>query len=198
MTNQILPDQVLDQLFRQARSHNGWQPREVSDAQLEQIYDLMKMGPTALNSCPARIVFIKSDEAKQRLKACLNEGNINKSMTAPVVALVGMDMEFYTKLEKLWPHNADAASWYIGKPDKIKENAFRNSSLQGAYLIMAVRSLGLDAGPMSGFNFDKMDETFFPGGKVKSNFICAIGYGDDTKLYPRGPRLEFTEACKIV
>jgi len=198
MTNQILSEQALDQLFRQARSHNGWQARDVSDAQLEQIYDLMKMGPTALNSCPARIVFIRSDEAKQRLKACLNEGNVNKSMTAPVVALIGMDMEFYNKLDKLWPHNVDAASWYIGKPDKIRENAFRNSSLQGAYLIMAARSLGLDAGPMSGFNFDKMDETFFPDGKVKSNFICAIGYGDDSKLYPRGPRLEFAEACNII
>ena len=111
MTNQILSEQALDQLFRQARSHNGWQARDVSDAQLEQIYDLMKMGPTALNSCPARIVFIRSDEAKQRLKACLNEGNVNKSMTAPVVALIGMDMEFYNKLDKLWPHNVDAASW---------------------------------------------------------------------------------------
>jgi 3-hydroxypropanoate dehydrogenase len=198
MKEQVFPDQILDQLFRQARSHNGWQPREVTDAQLQQIYDLMKMGPTALNSCPARIVFIKSDEAKQRLKTCLNEGNITKSMTAPVVALIGMDLEFYTKLTKLWPPNADAASWYIGKPDKIQENAFRNSSLQGAYLIMAVRSLGLDAGPMSGFNFDKMDATFFPDGKIKSNFICAIGYGDEGKLYPRGPRLDFAEACTVI
>lgn len=198
MTQEVLPDHILDQLFRQARSHNGWQTREVSDAQLEQIYDLMKMGPTALNSCPARILFIKSEAAKQRLKACLNAGNVDKSMTAPVVALIGMDMEFYTKLEKLWPHNADAASWYIGKPDKIAENAFRNSSLQGAYLIMAVRSLGLDAGPMSGFDFAKMDDTFFPDGKVKSNFICAIGYGDESKLYPRGPRLDFAEACQVL
>ena len=198
MKHQALPEQALDQLFRQARSHNGWQDREVTDAQLQQIYDLMKMGPTALNSCPARIVFIKSQAAKQRLKACLNEGNITKSMTAPVVALIGMDLEFYTKLIKLWPHNADAASWYVGKTDKIQENAFRNSALQGAYLIMAVRSLGLDAGPMSGFNFGKMDETFFPDGKIKSNFICAIGYGDESKLYPRGPRLDFAEACTVI
>jgi 3-hydroxypropanoate dehydrogenase len=198
MEHQVLPDNVLDQLFREARSHNGWQQRDVTDAQLEQIYELMKMGPTSLNSCPARIVFIRSQEAKQRLKACLNEGNINKSMTAPVVALIGMDLEFYTKLKKLWPPNAEAANWYIGKPDKIQENAFRNSSLQGAYFIMAVRSLGLDAGPMSGFNFAKMDETFFPDGKIKSNFICAIGYGDEGKLYPRGPRLDFAEACTLV
>lgn len=198
MKHQTLPDQVLDQLFRQARSHNGWQDRDVTDAQLQQIYELMKMGPTSLNSCPARIVFIKSQAAKLRLKDCLNEGNVTKSMTAPVVALVGMDLEFYSKLNKLWPHAPEAPSWYIGKPDKIKEVAFRNSTLQGAYLIMAVRSLGLDAGPMSGFNFDKMDATFFPDGKIKSNFICAIGYGDEGKLYPRGPRLDFAEACTVI
>jgi len=198
MRNQALPEQYLDQLFRQARSHNGWQQRDVTDAQLVQIYDLMKMGPTSVNSCPARLVFIKSDEAKQRLKLCLNEGNINKSMTAPVVALIGVDQEFYTKLNKLWPHQPDAPGWYIGKPEKIREVSFRNGTLQGAYFIMAVRSLGLDAGPMSGFNYDRMDETFFPDGKVKSNFICAIGYGDDAKLYPRGPRLDFDEACSIV
>ena len=198
MKNQALSDQALDQLFREARSHNGWQDREVTDEQLHQIYNLMKMGPTAVNSCPARFIFIKSKEAKEKLKACVNEGNVTKSMTAPVVALIGMDMEFYNKLNKLWPHAPDAPSWYIGKPEKINENAFRNSSLQGAYLIMAVRSLGLDAGPMSGFNFAKMDETFFPDGKVKSNFICAIGYGDESKLYKRGPRLDFEEACSVI
>ncbi len=198
MTKQVLPDQYLDQLFRQARSHNGWQDREVTDTQLQQIYDLMKMGPTSLNSCPARLVFIKSQEAKLRLKECVNEGNVTKSMTAPVVALIGMDMEFYTKLNKLWPHQPEAPDWYIGKPEKVKEVVTRNSTLQGAYFIMAVRSMGLDAGPMTGFNFDKMDETFFPDGKIKSNFICAIGYGDDNRLYPRGPRLDFTEACSIV
>lgn len=198
MTHQVLPDQVLDQLFRKARSHNRWQDREITDAQLQQIYDLMKMGPTSLNSCPARIVFVRSEEAKQRLKPCLNEGNVTKSMTAPVVAIIGMDLEFYTKLNKLWPHSPEAPSWYIGKPEKTRETAFRNSTLQGAYFIMAVRSLGLDAGPMTGFNFEKMDETFFPDGKVKSNFICAIGYGDDNKLYPRGPRLDFEETCTVI
>lgn len=193
-----LNDAALDQLFRDARSHNGWQDREVSDAQLQQIYDLMKWGPTSANSCPARLVFIRSDAAKQKLKACLDEGNVKKSMTAPVVALIGMDMEFYDKLPKLFPHNPDAVSWFAGKPEKIQVNAFRNSSLQGAYFILAVRSLGLDAGPMSGFNYAKMDETFFPDGKVKSNFICAIGYGDEARLYPRGPRLDFDEACRIL
>lgn len=198
MTKEVLSDQVLNQLFRDARSHNGWQDRDVTDEQLHQLYDLMKMGPTSTNACPARILFIRSAEAKQRLKACLNEGNITKSMTAPVVALIGMDLEFYNKLDKLWPHQPEAPSWFIGKPEKIQSAAYRNSSLQGAYLIMAVRSLGLDAGPMSGFDFDKMDQTFFPDGKVKSNFICAIGYGDDSKLYPRGPRLDFDEACEII
>jgi len=198
MKHQAVSDSILEQLFLSARSHNGWLDREVSDEQLHRIYDLMKMGPTSLNSCPARIVFIKGESAKQRLKACVNEGNVKKSMTAPVVALIGMDMEFYTKLTKLWPHQQDAASWYIGNPEKTREVAFRNSTLQGAYFIMAVRSLGLDAGPMTGFNFARMDETFFPDGKVRSNFICAVGYGNDENLYPRGPRLDFDEACSIV
>lgn len=197
MSKAPLTEQALDQLFRQARSHNGWQDKAVADEQLLQIYDLMKMGPTAANSCPARLVFVKSDEAKKKLKPCLNEGNIEKSMTAPVVAIIGMDMEFYEQLPKLFPHT-DARSWFAGKPEKIQKSVMRDSSLQGAYFMLAVRSLGLDAGPMSGFNPDKMDATFFPGGKVKSNFICAIGYGDDSKLHPRGPRLDFDEACSIL
>lgn len=197
MSKSPLNDQALDQLFRQARSHNGWQDTPVSDEQLSQIYDLMKMGPTAANSCPARLVFVRSDEAKQKLKACLDEGNIKKSMTAPVVAIIGMDMEFYEKLPKLFPHT-DARSWFAGKPEKISKSAMRDSSLQGAYFMLAVRSLGLDAGPMSGFNPEKLDAAFFADGKVKSNFICAIGYGDESKLYPRGPRLDFDEACQIV
>ncbi len=187
---------VLDTLFRKARSHNGWQDRPVSDELLHQLYDLMKWGPTSANSCPARIVFVKSDAAKEKLKSALAEGNVGKSMTAPVVAIIAMDMEFYEQLPRLFPHT-DARSWFEGKPEKIKETAFRNSSLQGAYLIMAARSLGLDCGPMSGFDNDKLDAAFFPDGKIKSNFICAIGYGDESKLYPRGPRLEFDEACRI-
>lgn len=191
-----LSDEALDTLFREARSYNRWQDRKVTDEQLHQIYELMKWGPTSANSCPARIVFIKSEEAKSRLKPCLNEGNVEKSMTAPVVALIGMDMEFYEKLPKLFPHT-DARSWFAGNEAKIAENAMRNSSLQGAYLILAARALGLDCGPMSGFNAAKMDATFFPDGKVKSNFICAIGYASTDQLYPRGPRLEFDEACRI-
>lgn len=197
MNGEALNDQTLDILFRKARSHNGWQDRTISEEQLHRLYDLMKMGPTAANSCPARLVFVKSKEAKQKLRDCLNEGNIEKSMTAPVVAIIGMDMEFYEKLDKLFPHT-DARSWFVGKPEKIARSTLRDSSLQGAYFIMAVRSLGLDAGPMSGFNPDKLDAAFFPDGRVKSNFICAIGYGDESKLHPRGPRLDFDEACQIV
>jgi 3-hydroxypropanoate dehydrogenase len=190
-------EQCLDTVFRNARSFNAWQDRPVSDEQIEALYELLKWGPTSANSSPARFVFVKSDEAKARLKPCLAEGNVDKSMTAPVVAIVAMDMEFYEQLPKLFPHT-DARSWYVGKPDKIQVTAMRNSSLQGAYLIMAARSLGLDCGPMSGFDGDKLDEVFFPDGKVKSNFICALGYGDASQLHPRGPRLDFDEACEIL
>ncbi len=193
----ILDDAALDTLFRQARSHNGWQDKPVTDAQLRQLYDLLKMGPTSANSCPGRFVFVKSAEAKEKLKASLAEGNIEKSMTAPVVAIIGMDMMFYEKLPFLFPHT-DARSWFVGNEEKIAQSAFRDSTLQGAYLILAARSLGLDCGPMSGFDNDKLDAAFFPDGKVKSNFICAIGYGDASKLHPRGPRLDFNEACRIV
>ncbi|MFO7593267.1 MAG: malonic semialdehyde reductase [Pseudomonadota bacterium] len=196
MTSQALTDQALDQLFREARSYNAWQEKEVSDELLHELYELMKWGPTSANSCPARIVFVKSEEAKARLKPSLNEGNVEKSMTAPVVAIIGMDLEFYEKLPKLFPHT-DARSWFAGKQQKIEENAMRNSALQGAYLIMAARSLGLDCGPMSGFDNSKLEAAFFPDGKVKANFICALGYGSTDKLYPRGPRLSFDEACRI-
>jgi len=191
--------QAMQQLFLDARSYNSWQKKSVSEEQIRKLYDLTKMGPTSANACPARFVFITSDQAKAKLKDCLDEGNIEKSMTAPAVAIIGMDMEFYEQLPKLFPHG-DARSWYAGKDDKIFDAAFRNSSLQGAYLIMAIRSLGLDAGPMSGFNNDKLDAAFFSGPTnttVKSNFICAFGYGDDNNLYPRGPRLEFEEAASI-
>ena len=192
-----LDNNALDILFRSARSYNAWQDKPVTDEQLIALYDLMKWGPTSANSCPGRLVFIKSDEAKQKLKDCLDEGNIEKSMTAPVVAIIGMDMEFYEKLSVLFPHT-DAKSWFMGKAEKIHETAFRNSSLQGAYLMLAARSLGLDCGPMSGFDNTRLESEFFPDGKIKANFICAIGYGSEDNLYPRGPRLEFDEACQIV
>ncbi|MBI3546114.1 MAG: malonic semialdehyde reductase [Gammaproteobacteria bacterium] len=198
MSNKILSDEALNTLFRSARSHNAWIDKPVSDDQLHQLYELMKWGPTSANCTPARIIFVRSEKAKARLKPYLDDGNVKKSMTAPVVAIIGMDMEFYEKLPKLFPHNLEARSWFAGKPDKIHETAFRNSTLQGAYFILAARSLGLDCGPMSGFDAKKLDAEFFPDGKIKSNFICAIGYGDASKLFPRGNRLSFEEACQIL
>lgn len=194
--NEPLNDTALDTLFRAARSFSHWQDRPVSPEQLQQLYDLMKWGPTAANSCPARIVFVHSAAAKARLKPCLAEGNVDKSMSAPVVAIIGMDLEFYDKLPRLFPHT-DARSWYAGKPEKIAASATLNTALQGGYFILAARSLGLDCGPMSGFDNAKLDAAFFPDGKVKSLFICALGYGVREKLYPRGPRLAFDEACRI-
>lgn len=195
--NEALNEQSLDTLFRTARSHNGWQDKPVSDAQLKQMYDLMKWGPTSANSCPARLVFVTSDAAKQRLKPSLQEGNIEKSMTAPVVVIIGMDMEFYEEFGILFPHT-DAKSWFVGKPEKIKQAAFRDSSLQAAYMMMAARSLGLDCGPMSGFDNEKLDAEFFPDGRIKSNFICGLGYGDESKLHPRLARLDYDRVCQIV
>jgi nitroreductase len=192
-----LSEDALDTLFRKARSHNGWQDIAVTEEQLQRLYDLMKMGPTAANACPARIHFVKSAEAKARLKPCLAEGNIEKCMSAPVVAIIGMDMEFYELLPRLFPHT-DARSWYVGKAEAIHNTAFRNSTLQGAYLMLAARSLGLDCGPMSGFDAGKLEAEFFPEGKIKANFICAIGHGDESKIFPRSPRLEFDEACKVL
>lgn len=195
--NEALNDSALDTIFRTARSHNGWQDKPVSDEQLKQVYNLMKWGPTSANSCPARLVFVKTNEAKQRLRPSLQEGNIEKSMTAPVVAIIGMDMEFYEEFGTLFPH-ADAKSWFEGKPEKIKESAFRDSSLQAAYLMIAARSIGLDCGPMSGFDNALLDAEFFPDGRVKSNFICGIGYGDESKLYQRLARLDYERVCRII
>jgi len=192
-----LDQNSLDILFNSARSFSHWQNKPVSDEQLHAIYALMKMGPTAANSCPGRLVFVKSEVAKQRLKPHLHEGNVDKSMSAPAVAIIGMDLEFYDRLPILFPHT-DARSWFAGNPAKIENAAFLNTALQGAYLITAIRSLGLDAGPMSGVNNETLDKEFFPEGRVKSLFICAIGYGDKSKLHPRQPRLEFTEVCSIV
>lgn len=192
-----LDDSGLDTLFLTARSYDGWLDKPVADTLLHDLYNLLKFGPTSANASPARFVFVKSNSAKQRLNTCLMEGNVDKSMTAPVVAIIGMDMEFYEYLPKLFPH-ADAKSWYAGKPDKILDTAFRNSSLQGAYFILAARALGLDCGPMSGFDAEKLGSEFLPGGRVKPNFICAIGYGDSSKLHARGPRLDFEEVCDIV
>ena len=188
---------ALETLFSHARSHNGWQDKDISDELLTQLYDLFKMGPTGANSCPARILFIRSAAAKEKLKDCLQEGNIEKSMTAPVVAVIAMDMKFYEQLPLLFPHT-DAKSWFEGKTEKIRHSAFRDSTLQGAYLMMAARSLGLDCGPMSGFDNKKFDEVFFKDTDNESLFLCALGYGDASKLHPRGPRLDFSQVCKIL
>jgi len=196
--NQPLSSEALQQLFLDARSFSYWQDSPVSDKQLNQLYNLMRMGPTAANSCPARLVFVKSKEGKERLKPCLDEGNVRKSMSAPVVAIIGIDLEFYEKLPRLFPHNPEARSWYAGKPEKTLDVATLNGALEGGYLLLAARSIGLDCGPMSGFNKEKLDKEFFPDGKVKSLFICALGYGDRGRLHPRNPRLDFEEACTIV
>lgn len=188
---------ALDQLFRNARSHNAWLQKEVSNSLLHELHDLMKWGPTSANCWPMRIVFVKSAAAKARLLPCMAPGNVEKTRTAPVVAIIGMDMAFYDKLPVLFPHT-DARSWFVGNQDLVNITAMRNSSLQGAYLILAARALGLDCGPMSGFDNAKVDVEFFPGNMVRSNFICALGYGDASKLHPRSPRPEFDEVHRIV
>ena len=191
-------DQVaLKQLFIDARTHNAWQPKSVSDEQLKQIYELYKFAPTSVNSNPAHILFVKSSAEKERLVACVNPSNVDKTRSAPVTAIIGMDLDFYEELPKLFPH-VDARSWFIGKDDYIQSTAFRNSSLQGAYLILAVRALGLDCGAMSGFDVDKVNAEFFPGGRLKANFLLNIGYGDASSLMPRHPRPSFDEACRIL
>lgn len=187
----------LDTIFNTARTYPGWLNTPVEDDLLKQMYELMKFGPTSMNCCPARIIFIKSKEAKERLKPCLAPFNVDKTMAAPVTAVVAYDLHFYEKMDVLWPH-ADAVSIFKGNDQLISETALRNGSLQGAYLIIAARSLGLDCGPMSGFNAAKVDQEFFPEGALKSNFLCNLGYGDPTTLYPRGSRLEFEAVCEIL
>lgn len=192
----MLDQHALDILFNDARTHSAWQDKPVDPALLERIWDLTKMGPTSANCSPLRVVFVTSKAAKEKLKPCLAEGNVDKTMAAPVTAIFGMDMEFYEKLPQLFPHT-DARSWFIGNGKLIADTAFRNSSLQAAYFMLAARAAGLDCGPMSGFDNNKMDEAFFLGTSVKSNFICNLGYGDASKLYPRSPRLNFDEACRV-
>jgi len=188
---------VLDQLFRTARTHNEL-GGDVSDDTLRQLYDLLKWGPTTANSCPARFVFVKSAEAKAKLGPALDEGNRDKTMAAPVTAIVAYDMAFFTKMAYLFPH-VEATSWFDGKPEATLETiALRNSSLQGAYLILAARALGLDTGPMSGFDNAKVDAAFFAGTSIRSNFLVNLGHGDAAKLFPRSPRLPFDEAARIV
>jgi len=195
--SELLSEATLDQLFRNARTLNAWLPKEVSDEQLHQLYELAKFGPTSANSSPMRVVFVKSPEAKAKLAPLMSDGNRAKTLEAPVTAIIGTDHEFYEQLPKLFPH-ADARSWFVGNQPLIDTTAFRNATLQGAYVLMAARALGLDCGPMSGFDNAGVDAAFFAGTAIKSNFVISIGYGDTSRnLFPRSPRLAFDEACKI-
>ena len=208
----LVNDDALDILLRKARTHNFWLDKPVNDDLLRELYDLMKWGPTSANCCPARILFLRTPEAKERLRPALSPANLEKTMKAPVTAIIAHDMNFYEKLPKLFPHNPGARDWFANSPELAEVTAFRNGTLQGGYFILAARSLGLDCGPMSGFNNAKVDEEFFPVGKktvereedvfptsrLKSNFLCNLGYGDASKLFPRSPRLDFGEACKLL
>lgn len=187
---------ALDQIFRTARTHRSWTGEPVTDETLRSLYELMKWGPTSGNCCPARIVFVTSPQAKERLRPALDAGNVAQTMAAPATAIIGYDLEFYEKLPKLVLHR-DARSGFIGKPELIRTTAFQSGTLQGAYLIIAARALGLDCGPMGGFDAARVDAAFFPDGKVRSNFLCNLGHGDPATLRPRAPRLAFDEACRI-
>ena len=205
-------DQALDTIFRKARTYTAWLDKPVSDDTLRRLYDLMKWGPTSANCTPARILFLRTPEAKKRLLPALAPNNVEKTMKAPVTAVLAYDLKFYELLPRLYPVNPGARGWFVNDPALIEATAFRNGSLQGAYFILAARSLGLDCGPMSGFDNAKVDEEFFsklagkgqpgeeipPSGPMKSNFLCNLGYGDATNLYPRSPRLTFEEACKLL
>jgi len=193
-----LDDQALDILFRKARTHIFWQDKPVSDDVLRQVYDLMKWGPTSANCNPARILFLRTPEAKERLRHALSPTNVDKTMQAPVTAIIAHDLKFYENLPRLFPNNPAAREWFSGNPKLAEVTSFRNSTLQGGYFILAARAAGLDCGPMSGFDNAKVDAEFFAGTSVKSNFLCNLGYGDAAKLFPRNPRLEFDEACKLL
>ena len=192
-----LPERCLDQSFRDARTHNAWRDKEVPDALLHELVDLAKLGPTSANCSPARFVFVKSRAAKLKLRPHLSAGNLAKTMAAPVCAIIGYDLDFHDHLPELFPHT-DAKSWFAGDDRKIFETAFRNGTLQGAYLILAARSLGLDCGPMSGFDNDGVDRAFFSGTNIRSNFLCNLGYGDASVLRPRSPRFRFDEMARIL
>jgi 3-hydroxypropanoate dehydrogenase len=187
-----LDNAALDQLFREARTHNGWRPIDVPDAVLEEAVELAKMGPTSANVSPLRIVFVRSPEGKLRLKGTLAPGNVDKTMAAPITAILGHDTKFYDLLPRLFPH-ADAKAWFVGNAAFANDTAYKNGTLQVAYFILALRAVGLDTGPMSGFDNASVDKEFFPGGQIKSNVLVNIGYGDSAKLFPRSPRLEFAE-----
>jgi 3-hydroxypropanoate dehydrogenase len=195
--NAPLDDVALNQLFREARTYNSYLDKSVTEAQLNDIWELVKFGPTSANCLPARIIWCTSTAAKEKLAALAMPANGEKILQAPVTAIIGMDMEFYEQLPELFPH-ADARSWFVGNDELIEKTAFRNSSLQGGYFIMAARALGLDTGPMSGFDNAAVDEAFFAGTKVKSNFISTLGYGDPSTIFDRSPRPAFERFNSIV
>ncbi|WP_437888438.1 malonic semialdehyde reductase [Phytobacter sp. V91] len=188
---------ALDALFTTARTHNGWQAKPVSDATLREIYDLLKMGPTSANCSPARFVFIRTAEGKEKLRPALSGGNLEKTMSAPVTAIVGWDPQFYDRLPELFPHG-DARSWFTSSASLAEETAFRNSAMQAAYLLFACRALGLDTGPMSGFDRQVVDAAFFADSGYRSTLLVNIGYGDESKLFARLPRLAFDDACQLL
>lgn len=210
--NTPVSQEALDTIFRRARTHGAWLNKPVTDETIRQVYELMKWGPTSTNSSPARFFFVRSAEAKARLKPSLSPGNVDKTMAAPATVIIAYDLKFYTRLSKLFPHSPAMQKLFEANPQLVESTAKRNSSLQGAYLMIAARALGLDCGPMSGFDNAKLDEEFFaaskqaPGmeqeflseGQLKSNFLCNLGYGDAAKLHPRGPRLSFEEACRLL
>ena len=192
-----IPDSALDVLFRKARSYNAFEPGTISDATLHALYELMKWGPTTANSQPQRILFLRSQAAKDRLGPALSKTNLEKTIAAPVVAIMAFDLKFYEHLPRMY-HNPAARSWYETTPEHIYTTSFRNATLQGAYFILAARALGLDAGPMSGFDNAKVDAEFFPDGQWKSNFLCILGKGEPGSVPPRNPRFAFDEVCKVL
>jgi 3-hydroxypropanoate dehydrogenase len=196
--DQPLNQAALDQIFREARTHSTWLDQPVSDHTLQQVYDLMKTGPTSMNCSPARILFLRTPEAKERLKPFLMPANVDKTMAAPVTAIVANDLKFYDRLPQLFPHYPGAREMFANSPALAEISAMRNGTLQGGYFILAARAMGLDCGPMSGFDNAKVDAEFFAGESVKSNFLCNLGHGDRSKLFPRNPRLAFDEACKLL
>jgi len=210
MIQKPLSNEALDQLFRTARTHNAWRNEPVSDDQLRQLYDLMKWGPTSANLSPARILFLRTGDAKERLRPALMAGNVDKTMAAPVTAIIAYDQRFYAQAPRLFPQAPGIGETFANSPPLAEATAFRNGSLQGAYFILAARSLGLDCGPMSGFDNEKVDREFFPigsegkvddvmpVGRLRSNFLCNLGYGDPIGVYPRNPRLDFAEVCRLL
>lgn len=193
-----LDPQALDLLFREARTHIAWLDKPVNDDKLHELYELMKFPPTSANCSPARLLFLRSKESKQRLAPALIPGNLEKTMAAPVVAIIAHDLQFFELLPKLFPHNPGFKDYFANSPELAELTAFRNGTLQGAYLILAARAVGLDCGPMSGFDNAKVDAEFFAGTNIKSNFLCNLGHGDPSKVFPRSPRLTFDEACKLL